>query len=201
MIVPDTIDTDFITNLKEFVIHQTTHSGRRFIIIPGGGKTARNYVDALRAFTSDDTALDRLGIDACTLNGALLSEVFGDIGGVLVRPDPELYEPGASSDRASVRTAIKHNAHKTVNLSNISHVYTADPRTDKNAKKITRITWADFRQLIPTDFTPNLSSPFDPEAAKLAEKHQIEVATIHGHNLEALAQYLAGEEFEGTLIA
>lgn len=200
LIVPDAVDTTFLTNLTAFISSQTTDLGRSFIIVPGGGRTSRNYVTALSQFTADHVAHDRLGIAACAMNGALLSELFKDNDQVQVRPDPELYEPGASSDRACVRTAIKHGASKVVNLSNISHVYTADPNTDPTAQKLERISWADFRKLIPDEFTPNLSSPFDPEAAKLAQEHHIEVATIHGDNLPALTAYLAGDVFEGTVI-
>ena len=201
LIVPGEIATDFLTKLHTFITHQTTNHGRFFIIIPGGGKTSRNYVSALKSYTDDHTAHDRLGIAACAMNGALLEELFKDNENVLVRPDPELYEPGASSDRAAVRTAIKHDAKKAINLSNISHVYTADPNTDPAATKIDKITWADFRKLIPGEFTPNLSSPFDPEAAKLAEENAIEVATIHGDSLNEVENYLAGNEFDGTVIS
>jgi uridylate kinase len=120
---------------------------------------------------------------------------------VKINPDLNLYQPGSSSDRAAVRTAIRHGAKRVVNLSNISHVYTADPREDKTAEKIETISWADFRKIIPDTFTPNLSSPFDPEAAKEAEANSIEVATISGENLAELPKYLAGETFVGTKIS
>lgn len=200
LIVPDDVAVSFLKTFHAFISQQTAASGRRFIIAPGGGKTSRRYASALQEFVSDAAAHDRLGIAACSLNGALLSELFKDNDSVLVRPDPELYEPGASSDRVAVRTAIKHGASKVINLSNISHVYTDDPNTNPDAQKITSISWADFRKLIPKEWTPNLSSPFDPEAAKLAEQHNITVATIHGQHLDEVEKFLQGEPFEGTVI-
>lgn len=201
LIVPDAVDKSFLNDLHTFITEQTTDYGRSFIITPGGGRTSRTYVSALVKFTDDHTAHDRLGIAACAMNGALLSEIFADNVQVSVRPDPELYEPGASSDRVAIRSAIKHGAKKVINLSNISHVYTADPNKDPAAKKLEQISWADFRQIIPSEFEPNQSSPFDPEAAKLAEEHNIAVATIHGHNFASLQAYLAHEDFEGTVIS
>ena len=79
LIVPGQIDTTFIANLKTFIDTQTTEYGRRFIIIAGGGRTARNYQEA--AATVSDLApddLDWMGIHATRLNGHLLRTVFRD---------------------------------------------------------------------------------------------------------------------------
>ena len=65
LIVPDTIDTTFLTNLKNLISDETTTTGRRFIIIAGGGKTARRYQDAAAEISElqrDD--IDWLGIHA-----------------------------------------------------------------------------------------------------------------------------------------
>ncbi len=199
MIVPDQIDTDFLTNLKQLITEEIA-AGKRFVIITGGGKTSRRYVNAARAFTNvTQTQMDEIGIAACQMNAALLRPILSDVD-VLINPDVDLYQPGASSDRAATRTAVRHGAKKVINLSNISHVYTADPKKDPAAEKLEDITWADFREIIPKEFTPNLSSPFDPEAAKEAQAHDIEVATISGENLTELKKYLAGESFVGTRI-
>jgi len=67
LIVPDAIDTGFLTNLKNFIVTETA-KGRRFIIIAGGGRTARRYQDAagvVSELNSDD--LDWMGIHATRL--------------------------------------------------------------------------------------------------------------------------------------
>ena len=96
--------------------------------------------------------------------------------------------------------AKKLGAHKLVNLSNIDYVYTADPRTHPEATRIEHITWPEFLKLIPTEWSPGLSSPFDPVAAREAERLNIEVAIINGAKLEEIDRYLAGEKFVGTRI-
>jgi len=217
LIVPDGIDTDFLTSLKMFISDQTTNYGRRFIMIAGGGRTARHYQDAAAAvteLTSDD--LDWMGIHATRLNGHLLRTVFRDIAYpvIITNPDEVLdvpgtpdvivasgYRPGCSTDLRAVQIAGLMNAHRVINLSNIDYVYTADPRTNPDATKIERSTWAEFRALIPTDWDPGMSAPFDPIAAKAADEANIEVAIINGLKPDALAHYLAGEEFVGTLIS
>ena len=97
--------------------------------------------------------------------------------------------------------AKKLGAKKLVNLSNIDYVYTADPRKDATATKIEKINWSDFRELIPKEWDPGLSSPFDPVAAKEAQSLGLEVAIINGKKIGEFEKYLAGKTFAGTIIS
>lgn len=216
LIVPGEIDTQFLSILKQFVEAEIAE-GRRFIIIAGGGRTARNYQDAAAAvseLTTDD--LDWMGIHATRLNGHLLRTIFRDVAHrvMITNPDDILdvpkseqvviaagYRPGCSTDLRAIQIAEHVGAKKVINLSNIDYVYTADPRTNPDAKKIEIISWSDFRALIPAEWDPGLSSPFDPIAASAAEAKGIEVAIINGHRPEALTDYLHGKEFVGTKIS
>jgi uridylate kinase len=216
LIVPDQIDVAFLKKLKDFIVTETTN-GRHFIIIAGGGKTARRYQDAASEASDDlqNEDLDWLGLHATRLNGHLLRTVFRDLAHpvIITNPDEVLdvpkntplivaagYRPGASTDLRAIQIADKVGAHKVINLSNTDYVYTANPQTDPTAEKIESISWADFRKLIPEEWDPGLSSPFDPVAAKEAERLGIEVAQINGTHLEYLINYLHDEEFIGTRI-
>ncbi len=216
LIVPDQIDTTFLQTLKTLVTDEATNNGRRFIIIAGGGKTARRYQDAaaeVTDLTRDD--LDWLGIHSTHLNGHLLRTIFRDIAYhiMIKNPDEVLdvpeqyrviiaagYRPGCSTDLRAVQIAEKIGAKTVINLSNTDYVYTDNPHTNPDAKKIEDITWADFRKLIPEDWAPGLSAPFDPVAAKVAERDNIEVAQLNGLSLDCLEGYLAGRPFVGTRI-
>ena len=215
LIVPDQIDTTFLSRLKQFVETEIA-DGRRFIIIAGGGKTCRRYNDAASKVAKiEDEDLDWLGIHSTRLNAHLLRTIFRDVAHpvIVTNPDDILdmpknapliigagYRPGSSSDLQAVRIADRVGAKKMINLSNIDYVYTADPKQDPNAEKIENISWADFRKLIPDEWDPGLSSPFDPIAAKRAEESGIEVAIINGNHPSALEDYLADRTFVGTRI-
>ncbi|MBI4086863.1 UMP kinase [Candidatus Kaiserbacteria bacterium] len=218
LIVPDQIDTRFLSALKELIIRETDPAkGRHFCIICGGGKTARRYQDAAGAvsrLTPDD--LDWLGIHSTRLNGHLVRTIFRDIAHpkMVENPDEVLdisrdaklivaagYRPGASTDLRAIQIAERVKAHKVINLSNVDYVYTEDPRKNPDAKKIESISWSDFRKLIPAEWDPGLSSPFDPIAAREAEKLCIEVAIINGNTLTELENYLEDRSFVGTKIS
>ena len=111
------------------------------------------------------------------------------------------YEPGKSTDWDAVVAAKHLGAKKIINLSNIDYVYDSDPKENPKAKRIERISWADYRKIIPKKWISRLSSPFDPVASKMAEESGIEVIIMNGKPIDNLAKYLNGEKFSGTIIS
>lgn len=216
LIVPDAIDTHFLADFRNLIERQIALSGRHFIIIAGGGRTARRYQEAASAVTElDPEDLDWMGIHATRLNGHLLRTIFRDIAypEMITNPDeitdvpkdvPLIiaagYRPGASTDLRAVQIAINCKATKLMNLSNIDYVYTEDPRKNPEAEKIEDIDWKDFIKLIPTEWNPGLSSPFDPVAARTAQTHNLEVSIINGESISEIENYLEGRSFVGTKI-
>jgi len=216
LIVPDAIDTHFLTGLKNLIERQIAFSGRRFIIIAGGGKTARRYQDAAATVTElDPEDLDWIGLHATRLNGHLLRTIFRDSAHpeMITNPDDIIdvpkdshlviaagYRPGSSTDLRAVQIAINCGATKVINLSNIDYVYTDDPRKNPDAKKIENMIWPEFMKLIPTEWNPGLSSPFDPVAARTAMQHGMEVTIINGQNIAEIENYLEERPFVGTRI-
>lgn len=214
LIVPDAIATSFLTELRALILKEI-QKGKQFAIITGGGKTARRYQEAAHAvypLSRDD--LDWLGIHATRLNAQLVRNIFNDVAHPRVIKDPTLpitatepvivaagWKPGCSTDYDAVIIAHNIGAQKIVNLSNIDYIYTADPKKDPGATPIFHIGWGAFRKLIPDTWDPGLSSPFDPIAAREAEKFNIEVASINGEKLPEFEKYLAGEAFIGTIIS
>lgn len=213
LIVPDGIDVFFLKSLKN-LIDKGVKIGRKFIIITGGGRTARNYQASSKAITklcSED--IDWLGIHATRLNAQLVKTILlpnveerivHDPNEKIVFKKPILiaggWKPGWSTDYDAVLLAKRFHAKKLINLSNIDYLYDKDPRTHKNAKKIEKISWKGFRKLIPKKWDPGLNSPFDPVASKEAEKIGLEVAIINGKKLRELEHFLNDKKFVGTLI-
>lgn len=214
LIVPDGIDTEFLTKFKTLVLEKVQR-GLTFSIIAGGGKTARRYQDAANAVTPlSRHDLDWIGIHATRLNAQLLRNIFVGYAYPQIIKNPTIdveaeepiiiaagWKPGCSTDYDAVLIAKNLGATRLVNLSNIDYVYDKDPKKNPDAKKIEKISWAEFRKLIPEEWDPGLSSPFDPVAAKEAEMLGLEVAIINGEKLEEFSNYLDGKPFVGTVIS
>jgi uridylate kinase len=87
-----------------------------------------------------------------------------------------------------------------VNLSNIRYVCDKDPKYHKDAKPIKDISWKDFRKIVGDKWDPGANLPFDPVAAKEAQRLGLEVAIMDGRDLKNLDDYLSGKPFKGTTI-
>jgi len=214
LIVPDHIDIAFLSSLKTLVLDKV-QKGFSFSIITGGGKTARRYQEAANAVTPlspQDT--DWIGIHATRLNGQLLRNIFAGYAHPAIVHNPTIdieteepitiaagWQPGCSTDYDAVLMAKNTGARRLVNLSNIDYVYDKDPKRYPDAKKLEKVSWAEFRGIIPDHWDPGLSSPFDPVAAKEAETLGLEVALINGAHLDRFASYLDGAPFVGTTIS
>lgn len=215
LIVPNGIDTEFLTRFRAAILHHLSR-GLSFYIVAGGGMTARSYQKAAEEVRGDlhPEDVDWLGIHATRLNAHLLRTLFKDEAQARIVKNPTRgmrsradiivgagWRPGTSTDYDAVLAAKRLGAKRLVNLSNIDYVYTADPKEDSNAEPIERISWTDFRAIIPDHWDPGLSSPFDPVASRMAQELGMEVAIMNGTKLEEFDHYLTGELFKGTVIS
>lgn len=214
-LVPDGIDINFLTKLHHLVLTKIAE-GFAFSFIAGGGMTARRYQEAAHVVRGDlpRDDLDWLGIHATRLNGHLLRTLFREEARSILVKDPTQqieskdpiiisagWKPGWSTDYCAVLSADMLGAKRVVNITNIDYVYDSDPRENPNVQPIEKISWANFRKIIPTDWDPGLSSPFDPLASAKAEELGLEVAIINGARLEEFDNYLEGRPFVGTVIS
>jgi len=209
LIVPDSIDINFLLEFKKIILNQN----KKFIIICGGGKTARRYQEVAKNIVpSLKDELDWLGIQATILNAYLLRTIFKEKAykKIIRNPNEKVnfsediliasgWKPGFSTDYDAVLLSKNFGIKKLVNLTNVDYVYNKDPKF-KDAKPIKEISWKEFRKLLPNKWEPGLSTPFDPVAAEEAEKSGLEVIVMNGKKLKNLENYLNKKEFIGTKI-
>lgn len=218
LIVPEEIDIAFLKEFKTLILGHVA-KGKRFVIDTGGGRTCRKYQNAARQIVdASKEDLDWIGLTVNNVNAQLVRVIFGGdackkvfydvteeglkekitqhpivIGGAL--------EPGHSSDFDAVLAAKNVGAKRIINLSNIDYAYDKDPNKFPDAKKIEKISWSDYRNLIPKEWTSaGLSTPFDPIASKMAQEEGMEVLILNGKNIPNLEKCLNGEDFAGTHI-
>jgi len=213
LIAPNDININFLKKFKELILKQIK-KGKRFIIITGGGITARNYMNAASSVSkTDDEDKDWLGIHATRINGHLVRAIFKKEAYpvVIKNPNDKInfkeniliaagWKPGCSTDYDAVLLAKNIGAKKLINLSNIDFAYDKDPNKFSDAKKIKEINWNNFRKILPKKWSPGLSSPFDPIASKIAEDLDMEVVIMNGNKFKNIENYLDSKKFNGTVI-
>lgn len=214
LIVPRGADFKFLKKFVAFILGQT-RAFKKFHIVCGGGKLARKFIQTAKKSGKFKPAdLDWLGILATRINAELLRREFEKYAHKEVLSDPTVrlvskkpirvysgWIPGRSTDYDAVRIAQTYGIETVINLSNIDYVYSADPKIHKNAKKITNLTWREFRRHFGSRWTPGANLPFDPVAAKLAQKLGVRVVILNGRKFQNLADFFDGRKFRGTVIA
>lgn len=226
IVVPDRVDIPFLQAfLNKIIQFLQDNPDTKLILVVGGGGPARTYQEALKALSNpidsrnhQDTSdinqrLDWIGIMATRLNAELVKQSLGTwctdpvvldptgpitfTGRVLVGAG---WKPGFSTDYDAVVLADRFQATEVVNLSNISQVYTADPKQDPQAKPLESISWEDFTALVGEDWKPGSNLPFDPIATKLAKEKGLKVIAAGGRDLVNLENLLHNKPFIGTVI-
>lgn len=214
LIVPEEVDTSFLAAFKQFIIRRI-EKGDRFILVAGGGKTARKYQTAAAEVSGiDNEEKDWIGIHSTRLNAHLLRTIFK------LWAHPKVFKnfdkdeinftekiligagwkPGWSTDYIAVLLAKKFGSKSVINLSNIEYVYSEDPKVNPEAKRYEKLTWAQMRSIVGNEWDPGMSAAFDPVASKEAEQDNLRVAVMNGKNFTNLNDYLEGKKFKGTLI-
>ena len=214
VICPDDIDVELLKKFSIFM-KRGVKSGSKFIIIAGGGNTARKYQKAAfeigKASTEDR---DWLGIQSTKLNALLLKSLFkNEVHPLLFDERFKIksfgqypiiigcgWKPGWSTDFVTTQIAIDFKIKPVILLGKPDYVYTSNPDKDKSAKPIKRMSWKDYFKLIPKKWSPGLHAPVDPIAAKLAQKEKVSVIVASGKDFQNLKNILTSKKFKGTLI-
>ncbi len=209
-------NSDFnLQYLKDFskVLQPASKNG--LAVLVGGGGIARKYVTAGREFQATEFQCDTLGIRVTRLNSRIVAHSLGEkavychnltegeaalkhgkiavMGGLI---------EGITTDACSMLLAEQSGAKAVANLSNVDYLYSADPRSDKNAKKLEKLTHAELTQLA-VDADKRLARtnfPFDLVACRLAQRSNIELKFVDGHNLKEVENALGGKQFKGTVV-
>jgi len=207
------------TELKAFLT-EWTHLGYQFVLCVGGGFLARKFQTLLKTQGYPDLDQHNIGVATINVNAVMLKAVMGDLAEdeILRYQDfdkdlpisfskPLLISaagaPGHSSDWNTVKLAIRCKVDYIFNLTNIDGVYTADPRKDPKATRLTQVTWDKYLDIIgnPTEHKPGANYPVDPLAARLAKEDNISMCILSSEDFGNVRKALDGEDFIGTTIS
>ena len=207
------ININLLKNFRKLIL-KFLKKRFKFIIIVGGGKTCRLYQSAASKIVklpAEDR--DWLGIHTTRLNAHLLRTVFRKVAYPVILDEPKKpvknnwqlliaagWRPGRSTDYIAVLLARRFKVKEIINAGDVPFVYNKDPDKYKTAKAFKKISWREFRKIVGSRWSPGLSTPFDPIAAKLAEKLKIRVFIIKGTEIKNFEKVLLGGKFQGTTI-
>ena len=217
LIIPkstDRVDNKFLKSFKKLL---DAHKSTRFIIVVGGGSTARKYIDALNENKASTRSKCLMGIGVTRLHAKFLTHFFGkhvsphvptnlqDIKKFIKKHKIVLtgalrYEEDNTSDGTAAKIA---NYFKTdfINVTDVKGLYTKNPKKYKDARLVKAISFEEFDKLISRmKFRPGQHFILDQHAAKIIKKHKVRTIIV-GKDLKNLGKCLSGKKFTGTVIS
>ena len=219
LIIPNKINTEFLNQFKKLLIKNQRKY--KFIVVCGGGKTARTYIQGLEdqkiKQKKKQLLQSYLGIASTRLNARFMTHFFGEdthqgiphnmtqIKGLLRKNSIIFcgalrYSKNQTSDSTSAKLA-RHFNTQFINLTNVKGLYTKNPKKFRSAEFIPEISHKDFLKKAKTiPFTPGQHFVLDQKAAKIIKKSNI-TTFILGQDMKQLNNLLNKKHFIGTRIS
>jgi uridylate kinase len=216
LIIPNKIDTEKLLELRKILLkHQRKY---RFVVVCGGGNTARNYIKGLeiKDMKRKEYFQSLLGIASTRLNARFLTYFFEQDAnkgipsdmkevGNLIRVHNIVfcgalrYAPAQTSDTTSAKLANYFNS-PFINLTNVRGLYDKNPKKFRSAKFIPTISHKNFLKMAKElKFTPGQHFVLDQKAAGIIKKYEIPTYIL-GPDLNNLDRLLSEKHFIGTVI-
>ncbi len=211
---PGEIDVSYLLKLISLI--KSFSSKYKFIIVLGGGFTARQYIKALKSAKINDKTANLFGINITRLNAKLLMTMYSksidhklpksikEVENALRRNNVVFcgalrYEENNTSDGTAVKLALHFNC-SFINMTNVKGLYNKDPGKNKDAKFISEITSKQLNEIASKmKYHPGQHFVVDQNAAELIYKNKIP-AYIIGKDLGNLSKLLNGMSFVGTRV-
>lgn len=216
LIVQNKINLDILNDFKKVILKN--QKKYRFIIVCGGGKTARTYMDSLEdiKIKNNDFFQQLLGISVTRLNARLLNYLFNkdekygmphEIKDVNERIKKEKivicgglsYSKNETSDTTTAKLA-RFFKSEFINLTDVKGLYDKDPKKFKSAKFIPEISHKDFYNIAKKiKYKPGQHFILDKKSARIIKKYNIKTYILG--DIKELDNLLNKRHFIGTIIS
>ncbi len=211
-IIPKEIDFKFLKKFKQLLYK---FPEKKFIVVTGGGKTARVYMKALKELKKGDKEQSKTGIAITRLHAKFLMKIFGEKANHYLPKNMKKIKNLLLKNQVVFCGALKTKGKRTsdgtaadiasyfncefINFTNVEGLYTKNPKKYKSAKKIKKISWKDFYEITKKiKFKAGQHFVLDQDAAKKIKENKI--PTYITNSLEEVDKIIQGKKFKGTLI-
>lgn len=194
-------------------LHNQDHTQ---MIVCGGGKPARYFINQAKQLDATPDIQDNLGIKSTHINALLFMAALGPIadqsriyqrGSDLRHAPPNKvlvgggYKPGSSTDYRAVIFAKYMQADLIINATDIDGVYTKNPKKHADAEKLPTLTCTTLEEIIKqnTRQAPGEYGLFDLKAVRLAKKLDIPIIIIDGTDPEEIVRAVKGTHNGSTI--
>ena len=195
------------------VIAEARGAGHSVGVVVGGGPVARAYIATAKELGLPREGQDMIAIDASRLNAKLVAMKLGvkrvstTIQGMTLELEKNGVgvmgglRPGITTDTVAAILGDAWHSDLLVKASDQDGVYTADPRTDKEAKLLHSLSYQELVRILGgASHRPGIHSIVDPVAARFIAKHKLTLVVTNGFFPSNVRKALLGERV-GTLVS
>ena len=212
-IIPEDVDETFLKGFKKLLLSDKKH---RFVVVTGGGKTARKYIAASKELNESKKEQSKIGIAITRFHAKFMMTYFGEPANEdlpltitkvknLLRKNKVVFcgalkeQKEQTTDATAARVAA-HMKCPFINITNVAGLYTKNPKKYKDATLITSISWKEFYTIAQKiTFKAGQNFVLDQKAAKIIM--QKKVPTYITGSLKDIKKILKGKTFKGTTIS
>ena len=207
------IDFGFI---KEFENLIKSYPNHKFVVVTGGGSTARDYINALKKLHKGAKAQAKAGISVTRFHAGFLARIFGEKANEIIPKNMEKVKNLLKKNQVVFCGALRFKEKNTsdgtaadladylkcpfINITDVKGMYTANPKTNKKAKFIKRISWKAFYKIARRKkFKAGQHFVLDQGASKTIMDKKIPTYIIG--SLSDVDNIIKGKKFKGSLIS
>jgi len=190
------------------VLKEIHRQGHQVVVITGGGKNARKYIETARALGANEAQCDQIGIYVTRLNARLLIAALGDDAFPEVPETVEEFrrysatgkitvmgglQPAQSTDAVAAVIAETISADLLVKTIDAPGICTEDPKKHPDAKKIDEINAQRLLEMLSQKpLAAGSYEMIDPVAVKVIERSKIPTRIVPGDDPRNIERALKG---------
>ncbi|AGT35074.1 hypothetical protein N186_03550 [Thermofilum adornatum] len=200
----------FLASLKKY----SEASDRKIVVVVGGGKVARRYIEVGRRLAVNESLLDEIGIQVSRLNASLMHTAF--YGTFPLIPDTlrRLHElvnlgmkiifmgglqPGQSTTTTAALAAESLGAELII-ATDVDGIYTEDPKKHPEASFLEEISVGELKRKFVSGQHAGEYRLIDLYALNIIERGRIATYVLNGNPPDRIFRVLSGEREKYTRI-
>jgi uridylate kinase len=195
------------------VVSDLNYEGHSVGVVVGGGPISREYIKSAAQMGLSPYQQDTIAIHASRLNARLVAMKLGGVSSVPTSIDGMLQRlarnrvavmgglrPGITTDTVAAIVAQRWHADLLVKASDQNGIYSEDPRVNKKAKKLDRISYEKMKEILGGSHKPGIHSIIDPVAVDQLIESRVKLVVLNGAEPRGVAKAVHGEKI-GTLVS
>ncbi|MCX8184181.1 MAG: UMP kinase [Sulfolobales archaeon] len=203
-----------LTDISKLVLEKIK-TGSRFILVAGGGRRAREYIELGRKLKLSEGVLDVVGIEVSRVNALILATLLGSEAYLPIPRSIDEFmkawtsgkivivggmQPGQSTNAVAAVVAELVNADLLVNATDVGGVYDSNPKLNPQAKLLKEIDVRTLEEIISSRMLAGYYELFDKVALNIIARSRIPLIFLNAYDVENIRKAIEGGDFIGTRV-